>query len=427
MSPQGRGRGKGRGRRRRPKPGPGPDLPLTSFRRLEIDFESGLAKIEVADGAAEGFPLQSPPTVAEAGMRRGVYDTASHEFVVTLPMGEEVALEMVGPGMPWPAPPGPVVYLDQLHWITLAQAVWAPEKIEAPVQRAAERLIELARERAVCLPFSAGNLTEMTQMDGRRRRHLATLILELSRGWQMRNPIAVRGEELGAILRGQDPQIADVFTLRTGEVFAHGLKPVDPPDDFPPEWQHWFKNLTAVSAMVAGMIDDEPLSAVEGKAMAERWAGDHHDLALRLRQGESSKAEVRRASLAKLASDLASEIVPAAQAAGLNQGQLAEWYEGDFEGDLARMPYLGRQYEVIRQRLSNADDLWEANDLTDINYLSCAAAYADVMVGEKKTTEYLKRARNRVPDGAFLCRRLSEAVAHLEGILGNQKSGEKDQ
>lgn len=359
-------------------------------------------------------------------MRRGVYDTARHEFTATLPMGEEVALEMVGPGMPWPTPPRPVVYLDQLHWITLAQSVWTPEKLEAPDRAAAERLIELARERAICLPFSAGNLTEMTQMNGRRRRHLATLILELSRGWQMRSPIAVRGEELGAVLRGQDPRLTDVFTLRTGEIFAQGLKSVEAPHDFPPEWQHWFRNLTAVSAMVAAMIDDEALSTEEGIAMAGKWAAGHHDLALRLRQDKSSPTRVRAASLAKLTFDLASEIAPVAEAAGLNPGQLAEWCERDFEGDLARMPYLGRQHELIRQRLSNADDHWEANDLTDINYLSCAAAYADLMVGEKKTTEYLKRARNGVPDGAFLCRRLSEAVAHLEGILGNQKSGDED-
>ncbi len=387
MSPQGRGRGKGRASRR-PKSlrsGPPPGPPLASFRRLEIDLESGLAKVEFADGKAVVFPMHSLRSRAEAGMRRGVYDTARHRFTVTLPMGEEVAMEMVGPGTPWPAPPRPVVYLDQLHWIALAQSVWAPEKVDAPIREAAERLIELARERAICLPFSAGNLTEMTQMDGRRRRHLATVILELSRGWQMRSPITVRGGELRAVLGGLDPHITDVFTLRTGEIFAEGLKPVDAPEDFPLEWQHWLKNLTAVSAMVAAMIDDEKLSKARGNAMAQSWAADHHGLALRLREKQNTKAEVRRASLAKLVSDLASEIAAAAQAARSDQGRLEDWLETDLEADLARMPYLARQREVIHQRLSNADDRWEANDLTDINYLCCASAYADVMVGERRS------------------------------------------
>jgi hypothetical protein len=139
-----------------------------------------------------------PLTRSRAGMKRAVYETAEHEFAVTLPMGEEVILEMVGPGAPWPAPMHPVVYLDQLHWITLARCLWAPEKLGEADRGAAARLIELARERKICLPFSAGNLTEMTQMDGRHRRHLATTILRLSRGWQMRNPIAIRRGELDA-------------------------------------------------------------------------------------------------------------------------------------------------------------------------------------------------------------------------------------
>jgi hypothetical protein len=352
-------------------------------------------------------------------MRQGVYDTASHEYTVTLPMGEKVTLEMVGPGKPWPAAARPVVYLDQLHWIALAQSVWAPDKVGAPVREAADRLIELARERTICLPFSAGNLTEMTQMDGRRRRHLATMILDLSRGWQMHSPITVRGNELRAVLSGRDPRVTDVFTLRTGEIFAEGLKPVDAPEDFPLEWQHWLKNLTAVSAMVAAMMDDEKLSKARGNAMAEQWAASFQNLALRLRHRQSSKAEVRRASLAKMFFDLKSEIASAAQAAGFDQRGLDDWIETGLEVDLVRTPYLSRQYEVVHQRLSNADDHWEANDLTDINYLCCAAAYADVVVGEKKITEYLKRARNRVPDGAFVCRRLPEAVAHLEEILGS--------
>lgn len=351
-------------------------------------------------------------------MRRAVYDTAPHELAVTLPMGEEVALEMVGPGSPWPAPLRPVVYLDQLHWITLARSVWAPEKLAPPVREAADRLIELARQRKICLPFSAGNLTEMTQMDGRRRRHLATMILELSRGWQMRNPIAVRGRELDAVLLGRDPRVIDAFTLQAGEVFAEGLKPVDAPADFPRDWQLWFKNMTAVSAMVAAMIEDKKISKAEGNELARRWADDHYRLALYLREQQSSKAEVRRASLTKVAYDLASEIATAAEAAGLDQAHLGSWIEVDFEADLTRMPYLARQHEVIHQRLSNADDHWEANDLTDINYLSCAAAYADVMVGEKKISEYLRRVQSRVPGGALVCRRLPEAVAHLEQTIG---------
>jgi hypothetical protein len=58
------------------------------------------------------------------------------------------------------------------------------------------------------------------------------------------------------------------------------------------------------------------------------------------------------------------------------------------------MPYGGRLYEVLYHRLRNADDTWERNDLIDMNFLCCAAGYADIVVGEKQTTEYLRRAES---------------------------------
>jgi hypothetical protein len=64
--------------------------------------------------------------------------------------------------------------------------------------------------------------------------------------------------------------------------------------------------------------------------------------------------------------------------------------------------------------LSNADDRWEHNDLTDVNYLACAAGYADVAVGEKKMSEYLRRAGARAPSGASVYRTLPDAVVGLE-------------
>jgi hypothetical protein len=104
------------------------------------------------------------------------------------------------------------------------------------------------------------------------------------------------------------------------------------------------------------------------------------------------------------------DIAGAASDVGLDTAGLDTWLTDGLEEDLARMPYLGRQYEVIHQRLSNADDHWEGNDLTDINFLACAAGYADVVVGEKKASEYLKRVAPKVTEGAFVCRRLSDAV-----------------
>ena len=77
------------------------------------------------------------------------------------------------------------------------------------------------------------------------------------------------------------------------------------------------------------------------------------------------------------------------------------------------MPFLGHFIEPLYERLRNADDKWEGNDLVDMHYLASATGYADVVVGERKTSELLKRARLRTPRGAFVCRTLPDAVAHL--------------
>lgn len=133
-----------------------------------------------------------------------------------------------------------------------------------------------------------------------------------------------------------------------------------------------------------------------------------------MREHKTPKEHVRLNARARFLNDMAQEIVGAARNAGLDQASLDRWLADGFEDDLARMPCLGRQYEVIHQRLSNADDRWEGNDLTDINFLACAAGYADVVVGEKKVSEYLRRVTPRVTEGAFVCRRLSDAVEWLQ-------------
>ena len=89
---------------------------------------------------------------------------------------------------PTESPGVPVVYLDQNHWIMLARQQWSPEKVPEPHREGYARLTALARERAIVLPLSAAHAFETARKDGHQRRELATTMLQLSRGWQMRSP-----------------------------------------------------------------------------------------------------------------------------------------------------------------------------------------------------------------------------------------------
>jgi hypothetical protein len=77
---------------------------------------------------------------------------------------------------------------------------------------------------------------------------------------------------------------------------------------------------------------------------------------------------------------------------------------------------LGRLVEVLYERLRNADDHWKPNDLFDMQFLPCAAGYVDVLVGEKKASELLRLASERVVPGAFVCRNIPEATSHLRSL-----------
>src|SRR4051812_41342989 len=126
-----------------------------------------------------------------SAVRRSRMDLERRVLVLTLDDGQslEVDIGVSGRGVPADVP---VVYLDQLHWISLAQRVWAPERLRESERDAAETLIALARERQVVLPLAGAHMTELAPVAGRRRRDVAATILGLSRGWQMQNPARIR-------------------------------------------------------------------------------------------------------------------------------------------------------------------------------------------------------------------------------------------
>jgi hypothetical protein len=177
--------------------------------------------------------------------------------------------------------------------------------------------------------------------------------------------------------------------------------------------------MTSINAMVAAIIDDEGIDNPEGKAMAAAWGHSHQELAEYMREHRTPKEHRRLAARGKLIGDLQQELLAAAAAEGIDGERLGAWLQSGLEDDLGRMPYLGRQHEVILERLSNADDHWEANDLADVNYLCCAAGYAEFLVAEKKLCGYLNRVEKRVPHGAFVCRNLADLIEPLRAAVAS--------
>jgi hypothetical protein len=384
---------------------------------MTTDYERRVHRVELTDGVEHEQPFSERMSALAIDVRRVSFAVAERELTVTLPAGDDVVIEIGGPGDDLSPPGRPVVYLDQNYWVLLSQARWAPQKIVRPSDReAATTLIRLADERAILLPLAAAHLTE-APTGGPRRRHVVITMLSLSRGWQMRSPLHLRRRELRAALAGEEIPAQGVFTLEPEALFATPPGPVKTPSDFPADAQELHRRLTAVSAFCSALIEDEPRSP-EGRRLAQKWASGHHRLAEFMGQRRMGPEHSRINALACMLADLERELTTVASELNLDQERFSEWLEDTFERELARLPYLGRVYELVYRRLRDANKAWKINDLNDVQFLCCAAGYADLLVAENRTTHDLQQIAPRVPDGAILCNSLPEAVDRLATISG---------
>jgi hypothetical protein len=126
----------------------------------------------------------------------------------------------------------PVVYLDQNQWSAIANSIHAPSRIRRPDDRkAAAWIIQLSQERRMTLPASAGHMHETTKWtDNTRRYALGLTVLQLSRGWIMRDPLQVRRDEIRTILPTTTPAdaVRPVVTLLSNTLNEATIRPTDP-------------------------------------------------------------------------------------------------------------------------------------------------------------------------------------------------------
>jgi hypothetical protein len=328
--------------------------------------------------------------------------------------GDEIVFELPAPG--W-APTGarPSVYLDQNQWSTLFKAHYTPDRVSQVELAAAKRLVELANARKVRLPASSGTYAETTKFtDNLSRYRLATTILQISAGWQLRDPLEVRRAELRAAM-AQARMPEHVITLEANAL--HGPSRRDPvkagSPAFPDHVNLALAAVVSALSMIEVALDAEHIVPGRPTGWVE-WSQKFSDWL----DTEARSADKKRASVdVFLLHDLRFEIAEEAARAGLTQGQLAEWSATRFAADVARMPSLGLFRELVHERHLNKGTTWRENDLTDLIYLSCAAGYADFVVCERATAGLLRNAITKRGSGARVFRRLADAVPEIEARL----------
>lgn len=309
----------------------------------------------------------------------------------------------------------PVVYLDQNHWIDFARWRKDPSSVSAEKRKFFGTLASAADQGHVILPLSSAHMTETSKRGGSSRVELASTMLRYSRGWQMRSVLALRRAELRSLFGSPQLTQEDVITL--APYVALDMEPKRSlGEDLGPEIAGLVQRQVWATVLVNILIDDDPSRAGLRDEPA-RWAESFVPFATAMKGNAKAKSRSRDLTRIRFFSDLGTDLPAAAKEAGLTAEQFSRWLQEDAEDAIAGSPGLARMREILHHRLMNADERWEANDLNDWLHLSYAAAYCELVVGEKKTINYLLRSISNVPRGAHLHRRVSDALDDLEALL----------
>ena len=386
---------------------------------MTTDFELNYVEVRTVDGRV--FREERDPSLsAGAGydLKRVTWRPADLVMTMVTKWGEDLEVEVFGNDNQLARRRGrPVVYLDQNIWIQISKALNRPELVPQSEMAPTLQLVERARGKELILPISSAHWIETGSSYGRRRTQLATQMVALSRGWIMRNPLLVAASEMESLFRdlpaGNAPQVVSAFTLNHQDLFTEQpLRYVPRNPNLPPQSLRLIEILSGVNSTLAGLLEKERTEP-EGVAAASRWASVHQEFG-KLASNRRNSADLREFTLDAFLANLGRGLAEAARNSGLAASDLQAWRQTRADSDFALLPYLGMQRELIHLRLMNTADVWEPNDLVDILFLTCAAAYADYVVCENKTGDYLQRAGRHRPGGAMVMTSVDELMTALE-------------
>ncbi len=392
--------------------------PVTSrVASMSMNRASSSATIVLVNGSVATMPLEPSPFEPSSQLAQITVIPNAALLHLHTTKGDHVAAELRNRWDPAPLGGRPVLYLDQNIWSTLFRRIHDPDRVDnADEADAAEQLIDLAMNRRVIVPYSAAHMSETTQWaDHDQRYRLALTILQLSGGWQMRDALEVRCREMWAHLalryRAYCVLPRPVFTLEPDAIHS-GIRrePTEAPPDFPDDLAWLHRSMLSTLADFDTMLDAEWIPPGGVGAWADGLQSYTDWLADEPRDREQRRARTHTIFIG----DLHTELARAAALARLTPENLSDWILHQSATALEAMPALGLFREVLHEKLINRDTRWKATDLTDLFYLTCAAGYADHVIGERSATGYIRRAQERLGRTVNVHRNLRSLMAPLD-------------
>jgi len=340
--------------------------------------------------------------------------------------GDEITVQLPTPHDLAPVGGRPTIYLDQNHWSTITNTIYAPERVPDSAERAAATsLIDAALAQQVIVPMSSAHMSETCQqVEPAERYRRALTIAQLSAGWQLRDPLAVRAFELGEALALRYRQVcllpSAVVTLAPDAVHAgtnQDLKPV--PDDLPGDARWAIHVIRCAGGNLDAMLDAEHvrMNPVPG------WVESFQRFSEFLGDNQTGPELKRRRTHAKFVVDLGREVAVAAHSAGITVSEMRDWSLNQSQHDVPSMGSLGFYREVAHIKLCDPSLRWEENDLIDMMYLTTAAGYCEHVVAERSHGAHLRNAARTLHRDVRIHRTLVELVASLDLFSQPSRAG----
>jgi hypothetical protein len=170
--------------------------------------------------------------------------------------------------------------------------------------------------------------------------------------------------------------------------------------------------LIIASAQIDTMLDVEPIE--DGADIG--WADANKAFTSEIHAERRDTRQRREMIDHWLLSDLRHELVEEAAATGVTADAFRLWWP-TAAATLGTLPSVGIYRQMTHERHLNPKTTWRLNDLSDMVYLSCAAAYSDVVVCERHIGHMLRRAAQRLDRRVVVCTSLAEAIDALAGRL----------
>ncbi|MEU0450994.1 hypothetical protein [Streptomyces tendae] len=387
---------------------------------ITMDRAAACTVLTRSDGKEARLPLEPSPFEDTSVLDRLDFSPAYGALLATTQSGDQVLFEVPLEEAGYQLAGRLVVYLDQNQWSLLSNAGRGTETSNDADRVAARKLKEWVEQRRIVLPASAGHYFETGKRFSTDKRYaLGLTILQYSRGWQMRDPLQVRRNELHDAFchrmdRPGSVRSAPVFTLAPDALYAPtrwtGTELTPTPQN---RLAFQTEALRAACASIDVMLDTQRVE--EGPDTG--WVEASQSFSDWLDELDQDSQQKRRAIDIHIVKDLQQELAEEAAAADVPEELFRQWGFKGLVRAIGGSPAVGLFREMLQSRHLNKGTTWRRNDLTDMVYLSCAAGYADFVVCEKHMRDPLQHGLKRMGRSTQVYRRLNDAVAAIEELL----------